>query len=231
MIKSINLGVPHVGQPLGFGWCCAASAAMILKWYGEKISQQRIAREMPVSKREGVSVGIFGEYFLKKGYDVLMKFWLPGMRPRDYGLVGSKSNVALIRALDAGLKQYEFPYTRQCCVALKYFIDLGGTICLEPPLLCDIEHELVRRRPLIFIIDSNLLNLEGRTVAPHMVVVNGLQKRSKNNFALPDVIYHDPRASPNMIISSDKFLYSCHNCDGLAIFIKPAGTRSGKPRL
>lgn len=217
----MNLNVPYVRQPPDVGWCGAASAAMILKWYGERISQERVAKEIPVYKC-GVDIDKLCGYFLRKGYGVTVKFWLPGMRPSTRGLSGGKNNPKIMRELLLGTSTDKDKRTRFICDLLDKFVSLGGVVSLEPPLLKDIQKELSLRRPVIFEINSNWLRKKGWTQSSHLVVVKGLKNFSsggRNNF--PRLIFHDPGDSPNMSAGADEFLYACHISYGFAIFIKP----------
>ena len=221
MGKRMSLNVPYVAQPPNLGWCPAASAAMVLKWYGERISQEKIAKEMPVYK-EGAELNKLGEYFIRKGYDVVIKFWLPGLRPSARGLSGDKGNSKLAKELLYGENQYQNQNTQILCGILAKFIESGGSVILEPPHLRDIQSELARKRPIIFTIDANWLRKTGRVLSKHIVVVKGLRNFSRSRpGALPKIIIHDPSDRPNMICRFDEFLYACYIGDGCAIFIKP----------
>ena len=227
----MNIKVPYVREPRDFGWCGAASAAMVLKWYGERISQKRVAKEVPVRKG-GVDADKLCGYFLRKGYGVTVKFWLPGMRPFRRGLSGGKDNPKIPKELFVGMSTDKDIRTRIICGRLDKFVSLGGIVSLEPPLLKDIQKELSLLRPIIFEINSNWLRKTGSVQASHFVVVKGLNtfsKRGRNN--LPRLIFHDPGDRPNISVSADEFLYACHIGYGFAIFIKPARPdRSGKAR-
>ena len=216
----MNFKVPFVKEPQGFGWCVAASAAMVLKYYGERISQERIAKEIPVHKTSGADIDKFLIYFLRKNYIVTVKFWLPGLRPGMRGLRGGIENPVVLKELNLGLCN-EDDRTQAICWNLKRFVDAGGIVCFEPPFFKDIRRELAARRPIIFAINANWLRKIGSVRDSHLVVVKGLKYFLQVSGKLPQIIFHDPGKNPNMSVNADEFLYACQAGYGFAVFVKP----------
>ena len=220
MGRQMVLDVPYVKQPYDFGWCAAASATMVLKWHGERISQQRVAKEVPANKN-GTHIHKLAAYFLGKGYGVEIKFWLPGLRNSARGLSGGKENPKVLKELFFGASTEQALRTQQMCVTMERFADKSGIVNFGPPLLKDIKRELSAGRPVIFEINSNWLRKTGRVHTSHMVVVKGLKRSAGKQINFPRVIFHDPRLRPNMSCSADEFLYASQIGYGYAIFIKP----------
>ncbi|MDP2669046.1 MAG: C39 family peptidase [bacterium] len=220
MGRQMVLDVPYVKQPYDFGWCAAASIAMVLKWHGERISQQRVAKEMS-SNKNGTHIHKLVAYLLRKGYGVEIKFWLPGLRNSARGLSGGKENPKVLKELFFGTSTEQEFRTQQMCAMMERFADNGGIISFGPPFLQDIRRELTAGRPVIFEINSNWLRKTGRVQVSHMVVVKGLKCSFGKQIDFPRVIFHDPGIRPNVSVPADEFLYACNIGFGYAIFINP----------
>lgn len=218
----MHLDIPYVRQPKNSAWCGAASAAMILKWYGVSMTQKQIAKELPITKK-GVSMGRLGQFFLRKGFDATVQFWLQGLEPQIRGLQGNIENPFLIKALERGIRQKRHSRTRDICKEMRTFVKCGGNIFLEPILTRDIEKEIRRKHPIILQIDSNFPDYVGRTQNGHYVVINGTSNpwRSNSQLTWPCLTVHDPGENADVFYCFDELLYSCHMWYGCALFVKP----------
>lgn len=218
----MHLDVPYIRQPKESVWCGAASAAMVLKWYGVNMSQKQIAKELPITKR-GVSMGRLGQFFLKEGFDATVQFWLQGLEPQMHGLVGGIEKTSILEALQKGMRQRRHFRTRDTCKEMFTFVRHGGNVCLNPPFLRDIEKSIQQKQPIILQIDSNFGEHQGRTQQGHYVVVKGISNPHNGNSQVtyPGITIHDPDEKPNMFYYFDEILYSCHIWYGCALFVKP----------
>ena len=61
-------------------WCGPACAQMVLSRYRIKMSQRKIAKQLQIIKG-GVDIAALGRFFLNKGFDVTLKFWIRGIPP------------------------------------------------------------------------------------------------------------------------------------------------------
>jgi hypothetical protein len=214
----MRLDVPYIRQPSDSMWCGVSVAAMILKYYGCNISQKAVSREMPVT-RCGVSEGRFAQYFLRRGFDVTVQFWLPGLEPRFLGSRGTKDSLPVMDALQRGARQRRHHPTRETCKEMLVFMKRGGTVNLRPPFLRDIEKEISHKHPVVLCIDSNWLNATRRTQAGHWVVVTGFN--DDGQVTRPVASIHDPDQHANRLCYFDELLYACHIWYGTAVFIRP----------
>lgn len=217
----MRLNVPYVRQPRNEGWCGVAAAAMVLKYYGVKISQQQVAREAPVTNR-GITSGRLGRYFLRKGFDVSIQFWLSGLEPWMRGLRGGIESLTVVKALGRGIGQRAYPDVRSKCRDMLTFVRHGGKVSFEPLFFRGLIDELCNRHPVILEIDANWFDAVERKSAGHLVVVTGFAGLSRKDRTLwPTVYAHDPAARADRNYDFDELLYACHIWYGGALFIRP----------
>lgn len=217
----MHLNVPYVKQSKKSFWCGAASATMILKWYGVKISQEQIVKELPITKT-GVTVNRLGQFFLRKGFDATVQFWLQGLEPHNRGLEGSAENHSLIRALQKGARQQRHFRTKILCKEMLTFVKCGGNVCLNPPLMRDIENSLRQKQPVILNVDASFLRSKFRVQHGHYIVIKGVNNpwNSDSQVTHPILTIHDPSGNPDMFYYFDEVFYSCHVWYGCALFVK-----------
>lgn len=218
----MHLDVPYVRQPRDSVWCGAASATMILKYYGVNINQKKVAEELSIFNT-GVSVGPLGQYFLRKGFDATIQFWLQGLEPKTRGFQGGLQNSFVIKALKRGISQHNHFHTQEFCKQMLVFVKHGGNVYLQPPLMRDIEKEILQKHPIILEIDSNFLDSVLRTQNGHYIVITGISNLwdDDSQVSWPGLTVHDPDINADMFYFFDELLYSCHIRHGNALIVKP----------
>lgn len=217
----MRLNVPYVRQPRSLGWCGAAAATMVLKYYGVRISQQQVAREAPVPN-QGITSGRLGRYFLRKGFGASLQFWLSGLEPRTRGLRGGVENPEVVKALERGIRQQAYPDVRSICRDMLTFVRHGGKVSFEPLFFRGLIDELCKKHPVILEIDANWFEAVERKSAGHFVVVTGFASLPRGDKTLwPTVYVHDPATRAGRNYDFDELLYACHIWYGSALFVHP----------
>lgn len=218
----MHLDVPYIRQPRDSFWCGAASATMILKYYGIHVNQKKVAEELSISNT-GVGVGTLGQYFLRKGFDATIQFWLQGLEPKTRGFQGGLRDSFVMEALECGIRQHKHLCTQKLCKQILAFVKHGGNVYLQPPLMRDIEKEIHQKHPVILMIDSNFRDSANRTQCGHYIVVTGISNpwSGDSQVSWPGLIVHDPDINADMFYYFDELLYACHIWSGSALIVKP----------
>lgn len=216
----MRLAVPYIRQPRDMGWCGAAAAAMVLRYYGVSITQRQVAREARITTR-GITSGRLGCYFIRKGFDATVQFWLPGLEPRLCGLCGGAESQLVMKALEQGARQRTHGYVGIMCRDMLTFVRSGGTVFFAPVLFRTLINELSRKRPVILEVDANWVDAAGRRPAGHLVVVTGFASLPRRDKTLwPTISAHDPATRAFRNYDFDELLYACHIWYGSALFVR-----------
>ncbi len=214
----MRLLVPYVRQPRGSNWCAAASAAMVLKWHGIKITQERIAQEIPVTSR-GTQVTRLAQYFTRKGFDTTLQFWLPGLESGVMGIKGGSNVPQVMEALERGAR-CSHSLTNRFSREVKAFVRRGGRIDLRAPDFLSIEKEIRNQRPVILPVHWNLVWGIERPQDRHFIVVIGatdLDSQSTREY----FYVNDPYRHKEKFVSSDVLLDAVRPYLNCAIYIQP----------
>lgn len=59
----MELEMPYIRQPIGSVLCGPASATMVLKFYGKKISLNRVVQELHIKSSQGLNNAHLASYF------------------------------------------------------------------------------------------------------------------------------------------------------------------------
>ena len=164
-----------------------------------------------------------GQFFLRKGFDATIQFWLQGLEPQIRGLEGGIENLSVVYAMQRGIRQRRHYRTRSICKEAFTFIKRGGNVVFNPPFLADIEKSLKQKQPVILQIDSSFDQYASRTQSGHYVVVKGVNNpwSGDSQVSYPCITIHDPDMGQDTLYSFDEILYSCHIWYGCALFVKP----------
>ncbi|MDO8536636.1 MAG: C39 family peptidase [bacterium] len=212
------LQVPYVRQPRNSNWCAAACTAMVLRWHGLRITQERIAREIPITQG-GTQVTRLAQYFTRKGFDTTLQFWLPGFESGFMGIKGSGDVPQVMEVLEWGAR-CGHSLTNRFSREVRAFVRRGGKIDLKTPDFLSIEEEIRNQRPVILPVHWNLVWGIERPQDRHFVVVIG--STDLDSQLTREYFYvNDPYRHKEKFISSDVLLDAVRPYLNCAIYIQP----------
>lgn len=213
----MELNVPYVRQPTESVLCGAASAAMVLKFYGKRLSLQRVARELHIKSSRGVSNAHLACYFLSHGMDATVQAWPSGMadglRSKNLLNGGIAVNILKLGIQDGTGK------ARVLCRELIALAKRGGGIILQPVTSDDLRGKLASGSLIIVSIDMKYFTNVSRKTG-HYVVVYGITD-CDSQVTQPYVYVHDSIRGPNKFISVRDILGVCNSWFSAVIYVKP----------
>lgn len=209
--------VPYVKQPANSAWCGASCAAMLLKFHKKRISQERIARELPI-RRRGVTIPRLAYYFLRQEMSTTLQAWPPGMSAmvRSKGPIGGEKAIA---KLTRGIRESTSHRARVLCKELIPFVKRGGQVLLRPITIDDLRGRLEDGSPLIINIDASHFTGDRRQFG-HYVVAYGITSLD-SQVSEPYLNVHDPSLGAERFRTVRKMLAACNEWYGAAIYITP----------
>src|SRR3989344_5965826 len=149
----MKLEVPLVKQAENSVDCGLAVVNMITSYHKKKITFAKIKSEVKTDKL-GTYNPQLGSYLIKKGFDVEIVTFNPGLfTNKDKG----KSKTELLAHFEKLLKTKK---ARNAKKVIRYFIEFlkdGGKLEVRIPNPEDIKAEIKNKRPLIAVLTSNFL--------------------------------------------------------------------------
>lgn len=209
--------VSHVKQPANSNWCGAACAVMILKFHDKRISQQRIARELPIQK-QGVTIPRLAYYFLRQGMNATIQACPPGMSAKARSKVPLGGEKA-ITVLTRGVKEATSRRARVLCRELIPFVKRGGQVLLRPITIDDLRERLEDNSPLIVSINASYFDGNPRKWGHYVTAYDITSLDSP--VSEPYVYVQDPGAKPEWFVSVRRILAACNEWYGSVIYITP----------
>ncbi|HEY4486231.1 MAG TPA: C39 family peptidase [Candidatus Paceibacterota bacterium] len=212
----MELSVPYVRQPEESVWCGPASAAMVLKFYGRRVSLQRVVRELNIKSSRGVTNAHLASYLLGQGMEVTVQGWPEGMANNLCSKEVLKGKTA-IDMLRMGAQNGTTKKARVFCKELVALAKRGGDIFLGPVTVDDFRKNLESGGLIIASVDLKSWAGVSRKMG-HYVVIYGVTDRD-SKASQPCVHLHDPLIVPGMFITVKEILRVCNSWFGSVIYV------------
>lgn len=217
----MELNVPYIKQPPGTVWCGAATATMVLKFSGKKISLKRVVKELHIKSSQGVNNAHLASYFLNHGLDVTVQAWPSGMTNNfrsDESFSGDTA-IKTLRNIQGKVKSKAKILSRELVSLAKR----GGSVIFHPITLDDLRSRLETGSIIILCIDSkHFMDISRKT--GHYVLICGITDRD-SGMSQPYAYAHDPILGPRRFITVQRILDACNSWFGSAIYITPKTVR------
>jgi|SRR3989338_8821574 len=209
-----GIEVPVFKQPRDSVLCGPTCAKMVLAYYGVNVSLKRIAGSMPMIKT-GVHLSAIGTFFINNGFETLLKFWEPSLKPCWFGVEDSDASRGILRSKlfnKTTIKNYRF--------RLLQYLDAGGKLVFSPVMASDISDELRARRPMIININNMLCgSFGGRSNRGHYIVPVHISDNDSQTSRLM-MGYLDPGYGECRFRYVEEVMFYNHIWEGGGLFIR-----------
>ena len=211
----MELKVPYVKQPPGSFTCGPASATMVLKYFGHKVSYKQVSKDLFVAG-SGITLSRLGSYFLTKGLDVTVQACPLGTAEKlcsSRRFTGEAGVTLLMQAAQAGATHKARRFPKEIAPLIRR----GGGIVLKPIVLADLRSRIENNSLILPLVDLKCwAGLPRR--AGHYNVVRGITERD-SQVTRPHVYVSDPDLGSELFVTVEFLLKACNNMVGAMLYI------------